>query len=50
MKVAQIYIDSLSALCWVHMERSIRRLNGVTAIQRQEIESEAMLCGVTTVN
>ena len=26
------------ALCWVHMERSIRRLNGVTAQQRQEIE------------
>lgn len=28
----------IHALCWVHMERSIRRLNGVTAIQRQEIE------------
>jgi uncharacterized coiled-coil protein SlyX len=26
------------ALCWVHMERSIRRLNGVTVQQRQEIE------------
>ena len=26
------------ALCWVHMERSLRRLNGVTAQQRQEIE------------
>lgn len=26
------------ALCWVHMERSIRRLNGVTAQQRQEID------------
>lgn len=28
----------IHALCWVHMERSIRRLNGVTAIQRQGIE------------
>ena len=26
------------ALCWVHMERSIRRLSGVTVQQRQEIE------------
>jgi len=26
------------ALCWVHMERSLRRLNGVTTQQRQEIE------------
>ena len=26
------------ALCWVHMERSLRRLNGVTAQQREEIE------------
>lgn len=26
------------ALCWVHMERSLRRLNGVTVQQRQEIE------------
>ncbi len=26
------------ALCWIHMERSIRRLSGVTAQQRQEIE------------
>ncbi len=26
------------ALCWVHMERSLRRLNGVTAQQRREIE------------
>ncbi len=26
------------ALCWVHMERSLRRLNGVTALSRQEIE------------
>ncbi len=26
------------ALCWVHMERTLRRLNGVTAQQRQEIE------------
>ena len=26
------------ALCWVHMERSIRRLSGVTAQQRHEIE------------
>lgn len=26
------------ALCWVHMERGIRRLPGVTAQQRQEIE------------
>lgn len=28
----------IHALCWVHMERSLRRLNGVTAQQRQEIE------------
>ncbi|MDJ0719436.1 MAG: hypothetical protein QNJ54_35325 [Prochloraceae cyanobacterium] len=28
----------IHALCWVHMERTIRRLNGVTAQQRQEIE------------
>ena len=28
----------IHALCWVHMERSIRRLKGVTAKQRQEIE------------
>jgi len=28
----------IHALCWIHMERSIRRLNGVTARQRQEIE------------
>ena len=27
------------ALCWVHMERSIRRLPGVTAQHRQEIEA-----------
>ncbi len=26
------------ALCWVHMERSLRRLNGATTQQRQEIE------------
>ena len=26
------------ALCWVHIERSLRRLNGVTAQQREEIE------------
>ncbi len=26
------------ALCWVHMERSLRRLNGVTAQQRKEIK------------
>ena len=26
------------ALCWVHRSRSLRRLNGVTAQQRQEIE------------
>ncbi len=26
------------ALCWVHMERGIRRLKGVTAQQRFEIE------------
>ena len=26
------------ALCWVHMERSLRRLHGVTAQQRQEIK------------
>lgn len=26
------------ALCWIHMERGIRRLPGVTAIHRQEIE------------
>jgi uncharacterized coiled-coil protein SlyX len=26
------------ALCWIHMERSLRRLNGVTAQQRIEIE------------
>lgn len=26
------------ALCWVHMERSLRRLSGSTAQQRQEIE------------
>ena len=26
------------ALCWIHMERSLRRLNGVTAQRRQEIE------------
>ncbi len=26
------------ALCWVHRSLSIRRLNGVTAQQRQEIE------------
>ncbi len=26
------------ALCWVHMERSLRRLNGITTKQRQEIE------------
>ncbi len=25
------------ALCWIHMERGIRRLPGVTAQQRQEI-------------
>ena len=28
----------IHALCWVHMERSLRRLNGVTAQQREEIE------------
>ena len=28
----------IHALCWVHMERTIRRLNGVTTQQRQEIE------------
>ena len=28
----------IHALCWVHMERTIRRLNGVTAQQRQEID------------
>jgi hypothetical protein len=27
------------ALCWVHMERGIRRLPGNTALQRQEIEA-----------
>ena len=27
------------ALCWIHMERGIRRLPGVTAQQRQEIET-----------
>jgi Membrane-bound metallopeptidase len=26
------------ALCWIHMERGIRRLNGVTSQHRQEIE------------
>jgi len=26
------------ALCWIHMERSLRRLNGMTAQQRIEIE------------
>ena len=26
------------ALCWVHMERSLRRLNGATAQQRKEID------------
>ena len=26
------------ALCWIHMERSLRRLHGVTPQQRQEIE------------
>ena len=28
----------IHALCWVHMERTIRRLNGVTAQHRQEID------------
>ena len=27
------------ALCWIHMERGLRRLPGVTAQQRQEIEA-----------
>ncbi len=26
------------ALCWVHMERTLRRLNGLTVQHRQEIE------------
>ncbi len=28
----------IHALCWIHMERTIRRLNGVTAQHRQEID------------
>ena len=35
---AKQFALGIHALCWVHMERSIRRLNGVTAQQRQEIE------------
>ena len=35
---ARQFAIGIHALCWVHMERSIRRLNGVTAQQRQEIE------------
>ncbi len=35
------------ALCWVHIERSLRRLNGVTAQQRQEpIASPGNLVGL----
>ncbi len=35
---ARQFAIGIHALCWVHMERSIRRLNGVTAQQRSEIE------------
>lgn len=35
---ARQFAIGIHALCWVHMERSIRRLNPVTAQQRQEIE------------
>jgi len=35
-----------ACLCWVHMERGIRRLPGNTALQRQEIiEACRKLCG-----
>ena len=34
---ARQFVIGIHALCWVHMERSIRRLNGVTAQQRTEI-------------
>ncbi len=36
---ARQFAIGIHALCWVHMERSIRRLKGVTAQQRQEIEA-----------
>lgn len=35
---AKQFVILIHALCWVHMERSIRRLNGVTAQHRQEID------------
>jgi len=35
---AKQFVILIHALCWVHMERSLRRLNGTTAQQRQEIE------------
>lgn len=35
---ARQFAIGMHALCWVHMERSIRRLNGVTAQQRTQIE------------
>ena len=34
---AKQFAIGIHALCWIHMERSIRRLHGVTAGQRQEI-------------
>ena len=35
---AKQFVIGIHALCWIHMERSIRGLNGVTTQQRQEIE------------
>jgi DNA-binding transcriptional MerR regulator len=35
---AKQFAIGIHALCWVHAERSIRRLNGVTTVERTEIE------------
>lgn len=35
---AKQFVILIHALCWVHIERSIRRLNGLTAQHRQEID------------